>query len=126
MGRYFEEIAHQLLRGGGKFDIRSLERGGGSTTKNFTKQDIICTFSDINDVIDGLYYRPDNLNYPSFDSIVVPNELYQMTTAVDHPIKMIGLKNSYGVLRKTGEISYYFVVPAQLYNGFVKQKFVPV
>ncbi|CAG8500816.1 7102_t:CDS:2, partial [Paraglomus occultum] len=100
LGSYFEEIAHQLLRGGGTFDIRSLESGGRSTTKAFTKQDKIYTFSDVNDVTDGCYYRPDNPNYPSIDSIVAPNELYQMTTAMSHPIKMIGLKNVYGKLAR--------------------------
>ncbi|RGB23711.1 hypothetical protein C1646_527493 [Rhizophagus diaphanus] len=127
LGRYFEEIAHQLLRGGGTFDIRSLESGGRpTTTKPFTKQDKIYTFSDVNGITDGCYYRPDNPNYPSIDSIVAPNELYQMTTAKSHPIKMIGLKNVYGKLARTGDISYYFVVPAQLYNAYKKQNFVPV
>src|SRR5438128_2565299 len=126
LGCYFEEIAHQLLQGGGTFNIHSLEPEGGSTTKIFTKQDKICTFSDINNIIDGCYYQPDNPNYPSIDSIVAPDELYQMTTAVSHPIKMIGLKNVYGKLTRTGNISYYFVVPAQLYNGYGRQKFVPI
>jgi len=48
-----------------------------------------------------------------------------MTIAMTHPIKMIGLKklNDCKKLVKKGDIDFYFVVPAQLYDNYPKQDF---
>ncbi|CAG8634168.1 15189_t:CDS:1 [Funneliformis mosseae] len=47
-----------------------------------------------------------------------------MTTAINHPIKMIGLKKGYAKLAKTGDIDFFFTVPVQLFDSYKKQKFV--
>jgi len=49
-----------------------------------------------------------------------------MTTSMTHPIKMVGLDKLYdgNKLAKNEDISFYFVVPAQLYDHYQKQGFV--
>jgi hypothetical protein len=49
-----------------------------------------------------------------------------MTTAMNHPINMVGLKNVSAKLAKTGDINIFFVVPAQLFDNYKKQKFVTI
>src|SRR5438094_955103 len=61
---------------------------------------------------------------PSIDAIHGPNILFQMTTSMNHPIMLIGLQKVYSKLAHSGEIFFYFVVPAQLYNSYKKQNFV--
>src|SRR6266498_1410128 len=49
---------------------------------------------------------------------------FMMTTSMNHPIMLIGLQKVYSKLAHSGEIFFYFVVPAQLYNSYKKQNFV--
>ncbi|CAG8690486.1 17124_t:CDS:1, partial [Acaulospora morrowiae] len=125
LGSCFEQMAHRILRNGGTFKVRSLESTRNKrSTQNVKNQNEILTFSKIQTIEDGKYYRPANKNFPSIDAIIAPNILFQMTTARNHPIKIIGLKKLYSKLITTGEISFYFVAPAELYDQFQKQKFI--
>ncbi|RHZ53526.1 hypothetical protein Glove_441g117 [Diversispora epigaea] len=126
LGSCFEQMAHRMLRNGGTFEVRSLEPNDSrrELTQDIKKQNEILTFSAIQTIEDGKYYRPDNKNFPSIDAIIAPDTLFQITTAMNHPIKIIGLKRLYNKLAKTGEISFYFVVPAELYDYYQKQKFI--
>ncbi|RGB36480.1 hypothetical protein C1646_758035 [Rhizophagus diaphanus] len=65
---------------------------------------------------DGKYYQPESKNFPSIDSIIAPDKLFQMTIAKCHPIKMNGFKKLYNKLGDENEISFYFVVPAHLHT----------
>ncbi|CAB5364447.1 unnamed protein product [Rhizophagus irregularis] len=129
LGCCFEQIAHRMLREGGNFIARSLEpafRENEVLHQQFTKQENILTFSKIEDIEESKYYQPEIKNFPSIDAIVAPKVLLQMTTSMTHPIKMVGLDKLYdgNKLAKNEDISFYFVVPAQLYDHYQKQGFV--
>ncbi|CAG8559779.1 1248_t:CDS:2 [Acaulospora colombiana] len=92
--------------------------------QDIKKQNEILTFSAVRTIEDGKYYRPNNKNFPSIDAIIAPDMLFQVTNAINHPIKIIGLKKLISKLARTGEISFYFVVPAELYDRYQNQKFI--
>ncbi|CAG8602907.1 10010_t:CDS:1 [Acaulospora morrowiae] len=123
LDNFFEAIAHQMLRGGGTFQVRSLD---SNKTYNLTlnRQDKILKFSDIGDIEDRKYYQPIDKTFPSIDAILAPECIFQMTTAMNHSINTTGLKKLRGKLAKTGNIDFYFVVPAQLYDEYQKQNYV--
>ncbi|CAG8439628.1 4521_t:CDS:2 [Funneliformis caledonium] len=118
------EIAHRMLRGGGNFKYRSLESKDGDLYQPFAKQEDVLIFSDIGNIENDKYYQPEIKNFPSIDAICAPNILLQMTTSILHPIKMVGLDKLRDKLAKEGDIHFYFVVPAQLYDRYQKQRFV--
>ncbi|CAI2188688.1 19541_t:CDS:2 [Funneliformis geosporum] len=127
LGSCFEQIAHQRLQNGRAFDIRSLEPNGRTnSTKSFEKQDEILTFSEIKDIENNMYYRPESKIFPSIDAICAPDSLFQMTTSLNHPIKIVGLQKISGKLASDGEIPFYFVVPSQLYDIYKKQNFATI
>ncbi|CAG8827229.1 22650_t:CDS:1, partial [Cetraspora pellucida] len=123
LGNCFEQIAQRMLRGGGEFNVRSLDSDQLGTIK-LNRQNEILIFSAVDAINNGEYCQPNNKNFPSIDSIIAPNMLFQMTTTREHNIKMIGLIKLYSKLSKTGNIDLFFVVPAILYNGYKKQKFI--
>ena len=124
LGTCFEQVAHRILRKGGTFNIRSLD-DRKEYTMNLNQQDEILMFSAIDQIEDNKYYQPESRTFPSIDAIIASNMLFQMTIAMTHPIKMIGLKklNDCKKLVKKGDIDFYFVVPAQLYDNYPKQNF---
>lgn len=83
-------------------------------------------FSDIGEIKNNMYYQPIDKTFPSIDAIYAPNTLFQMTTSLNHPIKMIGLNKLWNKLRKTGEIDFYFVVSVQLFEKYRKQNYATV
>src|SRR4051794_15069803 len=54
--------------------------------------------------------------------MIAPSCLLQMTTALSHPIKINGLKKVQSKLETEKDIVFYFVVPAQLYKQYRKQR----
>ncbi|CAG8712230.1 10137_t:CDS:2 [Funneliformis caledonium] len=90
--------------------------------QTINRRDKIYTFSTIETMTNGNYFRPDNKNFPSIDSIIAPDKLFQMTTAINHPIKMIGLKKVYAKLAKTGDIDFFFTVPVQLFDSYKNRR----
>ena len=46
------------------------------------------------------------------------------TISMKHPIKIVGLKRLYNKLSKSKNINFFFVVPAELYDRYSKQKYV--
>ncbi|RGB27176.1 hypothetical protein C1646_769459 [Rhizophagus diaphanus] len=66
-------------------------------------------------------------NFPSLDSVIAPNRVFQMTVSKVHPIKMNGLKllyDKFGGNSADHLIYYYFVVPERIYDKYEVQKFV--
>ena len=55
--------------------------------------------------------------------MIAPSCLLQMTTAISHPIKINGLKKVQSKLETGKDISFYFVVPVQLYKQYRKQRY---
>ena len=124
LGSYFESIAHQMLRSGGEFQVRSLDTNKKYTLK-LPQQDEH-RFSNINEIKNEMYYQPIDKTFPSIDAIYAPDTLFQMTTSLNHNIKMIGLNKLQSKLMKTGDIDFYFVVPAQLFDNYQKQNYATI
>jgi hypothetical protein len=103
LGTAYEYIAHRILWKGGNFDIRPLDKYTKGVSSdpyavvNLHPQDDQLYFSKKNiDVIENeMYYQPTEKNFPSIDSIIAPNKVFQMTLAQNHPIKTSGLKLLY-------------------------------
>ncbi|POG60910.1 hypothetical protein GLOIN_2v1486671 [Rhizophagus irregularis DAOM 181602=DAOM 197198] len=124
LGSYFESIAHQMLRSGWEFQIHFLD-----TKKKYTfklSQQDEHRFSNINETKNEMYYQPIDKTFPSIDAIYAPDTLFQMTTSLNHNIKMIGLNKLQSKLMKTGDIDFYFVVPAQLFDNYKKQNYATI
>jgi hypothetical protein len=123
LGKCFEQICHRMLRGNGTFNYRSLESNEAFISYPGTQQNETLTFSEIDAIEDGKYFQPSSETFPSLDSLIAPRDIFQMTTSLNHPIKISGLKKVYSKISKEGYINYYFVVPNYLYNSFKKQIF---
>ncbi|CAG8726429.1 17999_t:CDS:2 [Gigaspora margarita] len=122
IGNFFEQIAHYILRRGGEFEIRSLDSNESNTLK-LNQQNEVLVFSSVNTISNAKYFQPSSKNFPSIDAIITPDKLFQITTAWEHPIKAIGITKLRSKLSKKGYISLFFVVPANLYNDYKKQRF---
>ncbi|CAG8621273.1 9834_t:CDS:2, partial [Diversispora eburnea] len=70
-------------------------------TQDIKRQNEILTFFAIQIIEGEKYYRTDNKNLSSIDVIIAPDTLFQITTAMNHPINIIGLKRLYNKLAKT-------------------------
>ncbi|CAG8816950.1 5166_t:CDS:2, partial [Gigaspora rosea] len=92
-GKFFEMVAHDILRKVGDFTVRHLTRDSIKQPEeelhlqNLPHQQ----FHNIEEIVQGYYNIPENTNFESVDAIA-PNRngihhLYQMTTAETHDIK---------------------------------------
>ncbi|CAB4441894.1 unnamed protein product [Rhizophagus irregularis] len=139
LGSAFEYIAHKILRNGGKFDVRPLDEydndddddddDDANAKVDLVRQDQLLYFNkkNINVIRDGVYFQPQEKNFPSLDSVIAPNRVFQMTVSRIHPIKMSGLKllhDKFGGNSADHLIYYYFVVPERIYDRYEVQKFV--
>ncbi|CAG8688296.1 16218_t:CDS:2, partial [Funneliformis mosseae] len=134
LGISFEYISHKILRKGGPFDIRPLDSyedpnyNDLSAVVNLPPQDKILRFNkkSIDSIEQRKFYQPKEKNFPSVDSIIAPNRVFQMTISKNHPISPAGLKllcDKLGGTSGNGLIYYYFVVPKHLYDDFKLQRF---
>ncbi|CAG8830763.1 32696_t:CDS:2 [Gigaspora margarita] len=130
-GKFFEMVAHDILRKGGDFTVRRLTRDSIKQPEeelhlqNLPQQQ----FHNIDEIIPGYYNIPEGTNFESVDAIA-PNRnethhLYQMTTAETHDIKVNGLNKLENYLKDL-PIHLYFVVPNinDTFNNFRLQKYV--
>ncbi|PKC54545.1 hypothetical protein RhiirA1_477128 [Rhizophagus irregularis] len=110
-------------------DLDEVLNGGKNTKKKYTfklSQQDEHRFSNINETKNEMYYQPIDKTFPSIDAIYEPDTLFQMTTSLNHNIKMIGLNKLQSKLMKTGDIDFYFVVPAQLFDNYKKQNYATI
>ena len=74
-----------------------------------------------------LYYRPRSQTFESIDALCVRqgdyDELFQMTVAKTHGIKVRGLQEVLRYLTKK-KVRIYFVVPANIYPEFETQNYL--
>ncbi|CAG8520837.1 2628_t:CDS:2 [Funneliformis caledonium] len=130
----FEYIAHRILRKGGHFDVRPLDPylnrnyKDSNAVVNLSLQNEILKFNknSIDSIESQKYYQPKKKNFPSVDSIIASNRVFQMTISKNHPINLTGLNllcDKLGGKSVKGFIYYYFVVPAHLYDDFKMQRF---
>ncbi|CAG8597498.1 5151_t:CDS:2 [Funneliformis mosseae] len=95
---------------------------------NLSLQNEILKFNknSIDSIESQKYYQPKKKNFPSVDSIIASNRVFQMTISKNHPINLTGLNllcDKLGGKSVKGFIYYYFVVPAYLYDDFKMQRF---
>ncbi|CAG8504969.1 5075_t:CDS:2 [Cetraspora pellucida] len=130
-GKFFEMVAHDILRKGGDFTVRRLTRDSIKQPEeelhlqNLPHQQ----FHNIDEIVPGYYNIPENTNFESVDAIA-PNRngihhLYQMTIAETHDIKVNGLNKLENNLKDL-PIHLYFVVPNinEMFDNFRFQKYV--
>ena len=115
-------IGDRILRDDGDFKTRSLDTEEEYIYTTFHQEEIL-TFSEVATIENYKYYQPLSENFPSFDSIHAPKSLFQMTTSLNHPIKMNGLKKVHDKLTRSN-VDFYFVVPMELFYIFKSQRFV--
>ncbi|CAG8605532.1 12692_t:CDS:2, partial [Acaulospora colombiana] len=130
-GKFFEIVAHDILRRGGDFTVRRLTKDGIKQPEeelhlqNLTHKQ----FRDIDEITPGCYNIPKGTNFESVDAIAPQcngiHHLYQMTTAETHHTKVNGLSKLENHLKGL-PIHLYFVVPNinNMFNDFRLQKYV--
>lgn len=121
------------MRNGGNFEVRPLEEYDGDNDDDDAKVSLIkqnITYfnkQNIDEIKDGVYYEALEENFPSVDSVITPNKVFQMTIAKVHPIPMSGLKllyDKFGGDSADHLIYYYFAVPEKIYKVYKKQNFI--
>lgn len=97
MSNSFEYIAHNILRKGGYFDVRSLESTGDDprplTSIKPPSQDQILKYS--NSIKDEKYYKPMDPKFLSIDAIIAPKLRLPGDYRKKSSFKMSGLKKLY-------------------------------
>lgn len=124
-GRLFEDIAHQILQKGGNFTIRQLgteENKESSLNLKISGVRDILVLGDIGSCEDGHYLQPIASNFPSIDSLIYPDRLFQMMTGRRHGIGLKGLKKILDQLPKGVYPVLYFVTPKQNSNRILNQQ----
>ncbi|CAG8592907.1 9181_t:CDS:2 [Funneliformis mosseae] len=126
--KFFEMMAHDLLRKGGTFKVRNLSTGNCEILQlQELKQNV---FHNIDEIVSMEFNFPDKNNLKSFDALT-PNyngsnhHLYQMTIAKTHNIKVNGLQEMRSLLDNGSPIHLYFVVPDidEIYDNYCKQEY---
>lgn len=80
-GRLFEDLAHKKILTGGQFTIRNLDDfQDGTLLLEESNLKEIKTVDDIGKAQEGHYLKPIASNFPSIDSLIYPNMLFQMMT----------------------------------------------
>jgi len=127
-GYLFERIAHSILSQGGVFSTRELIPGSKdigpqrSLELKKTQRFRFNTHQTIPNNGD-FYYHPDSPTFPSIDSFIQPNLLFQMTISLKHRCKQTGLRDALNLLRDSSNPQLYFVVPEDIFDKFQFQKY---
>ena len=123
-GVAFEHVAHEVLKGGGKYRMHRLGDGNAWEELNLKRQLYIEFPSSIGDleelnITPNGYYKPQASNFPCMDAVCLSASrvlyMFQMTRAQKHPIKLEPLLNILKALRaknKFERVSFVFVVPS--------------
>jgi len=116
-GDLFEKLAHRIVSAGGTFTVRDLVTGLTST-ESF-KEHQVFHFKEIREVKKDHYNIPRSKNFATIDSLVPPNQLFQMTVSLSHTINEKGLNN---LNLPDGLITFYFVTPGACVEAFKMAK----
>jgi len=111
-GRLFEDLAHKKLQSGGSFSIRNLQ--DGNIDKLVLEESNLLSIGSIEEIQnakDGNYLKPIASNFPSVDSIIFPNKLFQMMTGGRHGIALQTLEKILKQLPDAEEIQLFLVTP---------------
>ena len=126
-GAFFESIVHHFLPSRDReYMVRKLS-DSVETKKIITKCDVKVFDSKIEDLVppnESVYLRPKSRTFEFADALCPPDYIFQVSVSNYHPIQASGLKR---ILNKFKEhkdwregtrISYYFVVPEDVYTHF--------
>ena len=128
-GVAFEHIAHEVLKGGGKYKLRRLgkDKGDGNGLEKLylkRSQPYVEFASSIRDleewvIMPNAYCKPKALNFACMDGMSLSASgvlyMYQITRAGKHPIKVDSLLSILQALRaknKFERVNFVFVVPS--------------
>ena len=129
-GVAFEHVAHEVLKGGGIYNLRRLEKDKGGRWKRVEKlslnrsQPYIEFASSIRDleewvIMPNAYCKPKALNLACMDALSLSASgvlyMFQITRAGKHPIKVDSLLSILKALRaknKFERVNFVFVVPS--------------
>lgn len=141
-GRIFEDYAHSVLVKGGDFYARLLPMNERKTKPIKSPSKVHFDASDLTDIdqLDDIktavalplhnYLKPISRNFPSIDSLLPPNHLFQMVTGLgQHGFKVQGLVNVIKCLNKKDiakEIIIYLVLPEAMLNSYKVQSYEKV
>ncbi|CAG8623328.1 8723_t:CDS:2, partial [Funneliformis mosseae] len=122
----FEAVAHRILRTGGVFETRCLEYENDEIKMEKFSRLENKIFQSINEInIYNEYYQPQQKNFTSVDSLILPNMLFQMTINQDYGIKVKGLNDLINILDIEREIKFYFVMPPGYFDKMKNNHFIP-
>ncbi|GES76651.1 hypothetical protein GLOIN_2v1761221 [Rhizophagus clarus] len=129
-GQLFELVSHEILCQGGTFPVRKLTDDGSlGPETTLTLESLEEMFFDDISEIEGntsqgqnKYYRPTSKIFESIDSYVRYNKLFQVTVAKSHGIKQEGLRAIKGILKDSCRISFYFVLPKNIFETYTKKQ----
>lgn len=116
-GDLFEKLAHRIISAGGDFMVRDLETD--STSQESFKSYPTFQFKEIREVKKGYYNIPRSKNFATIDSLVPPDNLFQMTVSTTHSINERGLER---LNLPGGPIKLYFITPEACLRNFKKAK----
>ncbi|GES98250.1 crinkler (CRN) family protein, putative [Rhizophagus clarus] len=131
-GNFFEMLAHDVLRKGGKFKIRRLTDDNHKwPAQNLDLQGLEPNrYDDVQGINSGYYNFPKIKNFESVDAIAPQcngiHHLYQITIARKHDTKVNGLLKLETHLGGNLPIHLYFVVPSinHIFDNFHFQNYV--
>ena len=126
-GVVYEVYAHEVLKKGGGFTCRSLEKNVQVGKFELNPTEACNTFTSKFSGLASGYCRPESKVNASIDSLYMLNEstlhaVFQMTISERHPITKSGLRKLAKHLT-IERIDFYFVVPPDCFEDFNKQTF---
>lgn len=121
-------VLHIFRKGGYKFEIKKLEGDLSLSDQEILKDLPIQTFTKTAELFtptDMTLFIPTISNFPCLDLFVSPNDLFQVTVSLDHPVKQNKLKEIVdSILKGTNrQLKLCFIVPDDIYDNFRKQNY---
>ncbi|GAM23476.1 hypothetical protein SAMD00019534_066510 [Acytostelium subglobosum LB1] len=127
-GSFLEAVVHrQLKEHGGQFQRRALKTNlvDTITFPRPSSSAIIKSITDIGPALDNIYLVPSFSNFPAIDSLIKPNQLFQVTVSADHPPLMKELTSIVDQLGATvANVELYFVLPQDQFSSFKEQHYL--
>jgi hypothetical protein len=143
-GYTFEAFAHTLLKSGGTFKAAQFINAygcnavkGGDVKKarnaevlvQVPRSDKVQTIANPSDIVNlqnGFYGRPSIATFPTIDSVIRPNMLFQVTGSSSHDVNIDGLVKAVHALsaESTDKVNFFFVVPPEQFDTFVPGTFI--
>jgi len=130
-GQLLEMVAHTLLQRGGTFTCRKLVGIGPKPAEQKVvfpaSGGEVVSFNNVQELHDkrNHYARPNAANYGGIDSLIPPQNLFQMTVSPHHPVLIKSLEEIDEVFQPRGitpkpptTYNLYFVVPEDVFPKF--------